>query len=231
MAVAAARLVYGGAAYGTLPYGGYIPANIIPTRNVSGITFLTSNDRYQVVACSYGGSLSTPPEFRYWYAGPAPWAESLGDDDYIPPFYSEDEDGLLPVGSLELPFRKFSQGQEGEITGVTVEFVPRPSSITHDTVTSGQDVTFTVTVEAQGVRGYTSGTGITTTGMTSSESFSFAEDAAEQGSTMWPNLRTVFYPTRVQTRCRSARVVVTDVRLCEIVSVSLTGKTLSGRDR
>ena len=232
MTVAAPRLVYGGGAYGTFPYGGYIPANIIPTRNVSGITFLVSNDRYQVVACSFGGTLSTPPEFRYWYAGPAPWAESIAQDSFIPPYYSEDEDGLIPVGSLELPFRSFSKGQEGEIAGVTVEFVPRPSAITDDTITSGADVTFSVHVEASGVRGRTSDAeGTTTTGMLVSDTFNFSEEADVQASDIWPNIRTVWYPTRIQTRCTAARVVLTNIRLCEILSVNLTGKTLPGRDR
>lgn len=230
MTVASPRLVYGGGAYGVMPYGGYISATIIPTRNVSGIIFLTSNDRYQVVACSYGGTLDTPPEFRYWYAGPAPWAEDLAADGYIPPYYSEDEDGVIPTGSLELPFRKFQQGREGEIQGVTVEFVPRPTALTGDTVTSGANVGFTVSVEAQGVRDYTAGTGASTIGMLASDTFTFSEEVSEQGSSIWPNVRTEWFPCRISNRCKAARVVIEDIALCQIVGVHLVGSTLSGRD-
>jgi hypothetical protein len=229
--VEAPRLVYGGGAYGVMPYGGYISADIIPTRNVSGIIFLTSNDRYQVVSCSYGGTFSTPPEFRYWYAGPAPWAEDLAMDGYIPPYFSEDEDGTTPTASLELPFRKFPQGQEGEVQGVTVEFIPRPSSLTEDDITAGTTVSFDVTVEAQGVRNWTDGVGASTLGMMQSSTFSFSEDGAEQGSSIWPNIRTEFFPCRLRNRCRGARAVISNIQLCEIVSVSLVGTTLPGREQ
>ena len=221
---------YGGSRFGRVPFGGDSPATVIPTRNVSGIIFLTSNDRYQVVACSYGGSLTTPPEFRYWYSGPAPWAEDLAMDGYIPPYYSEDEDGTIPTGSLELPFRKFSQGQEGEVQGVVVEFIPRPSALTEDIVTSGANVSFTVKVEAQGVRDWTAGSGAQTVGMLTSDTFTFSEEADSQGSSPWPNIRTEWFPTRLTNKAKAARVVIGSVQLCEIVGVHLVGSTLPGRE-
>ena len=221
---------FGGSRFGRVPFGGDGPATVIPTRNVSGIIFLTSNDRYQVVSCSYGGSLTTPPEFRYWYSGPAPWAEDLAMDGYIPPYYSEDEDGTIPIGSLELPFRKFSQGQEGEIQGVTVEFIPRPSSLTEDVVTSGANIGFSVQVEGQGVRDYTVGTGDQTVGMVTSDTFTFTEESEEQGSSPWPNIRTAWFPCRITNKVKAARVVVSNVQLVEIVGVHLVGTSVPGRE-
>jgi hypothetical protein len=228
--VAAHAYRYGSAVYGRVPYGGNSPAVIIPTRNVSGIIFLVSNDRYQVISCSYGGSLSFPPEFRYWYAGPPPWAEDLAQDGFIPPWYSEDEKQAIPVASLELPFRKFSAGQEGIIKDVVVEFIPRPAILTGNTVTTGGTCSFSVWVEAQGVRAYTQGTGATTIGMVTSPTFMFSEDVTGQGSSVWPNIRTEIFPTRIDTHVRSARVVLSNIQLCEILSVSLVGTSLPARD-
>lgn len=228
MTVAAARLVYGGAAYGTLPYAGYIPATIIPTRDVDGIIFLASNDRYQVVSCSYGGTFSVAPEFRYWYANPAPWEEEIAADGYIPPYYAQDEDGVLPIGSIELPFRKFSKNQEGEIVGVIVEFMPRPTDILEDQLTVGSDLTFDVKIEAQGVPGYTQ-TGLGGTLVSPTKSFS--EDMSTQDSTAWPDVRTKFFACRVEGRVSAARVLISNIRLCKILGVHLMGTTMPGRTR
>ena len=224
-AVAAPRLVYGGGAYGTMPYGGYISATVIPTRNVSGITFLTSNDRYQVVACSYGGSLDTPPEFRYWYGAPAPWAEELNQDEYLPPYHTADEDGATPAGSLELPYRRVKSPQEMTVSGVVIEFIPRPTSIA-ETLDSDTVLGFSAYVEGQGTPDYTNpGAGSLTTGVTRSSTFTFAEDTTDQESTTWPNIRTTFLPCRINDRLRAARVILTDITLCEILAVQLIGKT------
>lgn len=226
MTVLAPRRVYGGFAYGTAGYGGLISATIVPTRNVDGIIFLSSNDRYQVVSCSYGGTFSVAPEFRYWYANPAPWEEEVAQDGYIPPYYAEDEDGTIPVGSLELPFRKFSKNQEGQINGVIVEFMPRPSSLLEDDLTAGSDITFSVRTEAQGVPGLNQ-TGIGGTLISATKSFS--EDMADQGSTVWPNIRTEFFPCRIEGKVLAARVVLSNIRLCKIMGVHVIGGTLPGR--
>jgi hypothetical protein len=216
---------YGSTRYGAQPYGGLSPATIIPTRNVSGITFLTSNDRYQVVACSYGGTLDTPPEFRYWYAAPAPWAEELNQDEYLPPYHTADEDGTTPAGTLELPYRRIKSPQEMTASGVVVEFIPRPTAIA-ETLDSMTVLGFSVQIEGQGVADYTrAGAGALTSGVTRSDILTFAEDTTDQESSTWPNIRTVYLPCRIRDRLRAARVLVTDITLCEILSVQLIGKT------
>ena len=223
---------YGGSRFGRVPFGGDSPATIIPTRNTSGITFLTSNDRYQVIACSYGGSLSTPPEFRYWNATPPAWAEELANDDYIPPFYSADEDMVVPVGSLELPFRRLKAPQEMLVKGVLVEFVPRPSSITSETIGSTTTCGFTVFVEGQAVPDYERDVTGGTSGMVQSSVQSFSELAGEQPDSPWPNIRTVTLHTRIQQRLLAARVVIQNIKLVEIMSVALVGDTnVPGRTR
>lgn len=224
-ALAPVRRTYGGAAYGVVPYGGTISASIIPTRNVSGILFLTSNDRYQVVACSYGGTLDVAPEFRYWYAAPPSWAEELNNDSFLPPYYSEDEDGTIPTGSLELPFRKLKSPQEMIVKGVVVEFIPRPSSITSDTVSDSATLGFSVKVEGQGTPDYERAVTGGNTGIIVSNTETFSESVTTQPAEPWPNIRTEWFPCRIQQRCRAARVVLTDVKLVQIVSVQLIGDT------
>lgn len=224
-AVASPRRVYGGAAYGVVAYGGLAPANIIPTRNTSGILFFASNDRYQVVVCAYGGTLDVAPEFRYWYAAPPSWAEELNNDSFLPPYYATDEDGAVPVGSLELPYRRVKSPQEMTIEAVVVEFIPRPGTISSDGTDDSDTCQFTVQVEAQGVPGYERATSMGSTGIVQSESFTFSEEVSGQPESPWPNIRTVQYPTRISTRCRAARVILTDVQLVEILAVQLLGTT------
>lgn len=215
---------FGSHRFGFVPYGGLSRSTTVPTRNVSGIIFLTSNDRYQVVSCSYGGTLDVAPEFRYWYAAPAPWAEELSNDEHIPPFYSQDEDGTIPVGSIELPYRAIKNPQEERIAGVLVEFIPRPSSLDSDSVWPVHTVGFSVRVEGQGVQGYqVAGSGGGNVGIVTSNTCTFSEDVDEHGSSPWPNVRTEFFPCRLSSRVRAARVVITDLQLIEIVSVSLMG--------
>lgn len=225
MPVIAGRQTYGGTTYGALLYGGESPATVIPTRNVSGILFLTSNDRYQVVTCSYGGTLDVAPEFRYWYAAPPSWAEELNNDSFLPPYYSADEDGTIPTGSLELPFRKLKSPQEMLIKGVVVEFIPRPSSLTSNTVSDSATLGFSVQVEGQATPDYERAVTGGTTGMIVSETLSFSESVTVQPDEPWPNIRTEWFPCRIQQRCRAARVILTSVKLVEILSVQLIGDT------
>lgn len=217
---------YGSERYGFMPYGGLAPATVVPTRNVSGILFLSSNDRYQVVACAYGGSLGVAPEFRYWYSSAPSWAEELNGDSYIPPYYAADEDGTVPTGSLELPYRRVKSPQEMTIDGVTVEFVCRPSSLTaNEALATSNNCTFTVTVEAQGVAGYEYSIVGKKTGIVRSDAHTFSEAVDAHSDTYWPNVRTEFFPTRIQTRTRAARVILSSIQLVEILSVNLIGKT------
>jgi hypothetical protein len=225
MTVVAPRRTYGGDAYGVIAYGGLSPASVIPTRNVSGIMFITSNDRYQVVTCSYGGSLDVAPEFRYWYAAPPSWAEELNNDSFLPPYYSQDEDGAIPTASLELPFRKLKAPQELLVKGVVVEFIPRPSSLTSDTVADAATLGFSVQVEGQATPDYERAVSGGNTGIVVSETLSFSESVTTQPSEPWPNIRTEWFPCRIQQRCRAARVVLTNVKLVEILSVQLIGDT------
>ncbi len=43
----------------------------------SDVPYLQGNDRYQTVLCVNRGTATTPPEFRYWFAGPPSWDESV----------------------------------------------------------------------------------------------------------------------------------------------------------
>lgn len=43
----------------------------------SDVPYIQGNDRYQTLLCVNRGSTTTPPEFRYWYAGPPSWDESV----------------------------------------------------------------------------------------------------------------------------------------------------------
>ena len=231
MPVVAARYVYGGAAYGTLPYGGDQPATIIPTRDVDGIIFLTSNDRYQVVSCSYGGAVSTPPEFRYWYAAPAPWAEMVNEVNFVPPFFSLDEDALVPAASLELPFRRSNAGQEMLVKGVIVEFVPRPYATNESgVIDTGTNVGFSIHLEGQGVIDYTKmGGDSKTSGMVQSATQTFTSTVLEHSSDPWPNVRSLYMQVRMPERVRAVRAVLSDIELCAIVNVSILGDHVPGR--
>lgn len=223
---------YGSQRFGITLYGGLTGANVGVSRNVTGIIFLTSNDRYQVVTCSYGGTSSTPPEFRYWYAAPPSWGEELNGVSFIPPYFVANEDGIIPVGSIETPYRLLKAPQEARISGVMVEFIPRPGSLTSDQITSDAEIGFTVQVEGQGVPDYVRDTPIGNSGIVISNAISWSEDAAAQTAEPWPNIRTQFVPCRLTTRVRAARVLLSNISLCEIVSVSLVGGTdIPGRSR
>lgn len=223
---------YGSSRFGTQPYGGLSPAQVIPTRPVSGIIFLTSNDRYQIVSCSYGGTLDAPPEFRYWYANPPAWGENLNNDQYLPDFYSADENGDIPAGTLELSFRTLKSPQEMLVKGVTVEFIPRPSALTNESLNDTDTVGFSAHVEGQGVPEYTRAASGGTSGMIVSTTETFSELANDQSSSVWPNVRTASLPCRILQRVSAARVILTNIQLCEIVSVQLIGDVnIPARDR
>lgn len=224
---------YGSTRYGALPYGGLAPRTIIPTRDPSGIIFLTANDRYQVVSCSFGGDSSNPPQFRYWYANAPGWAENLNNDLDLPGWYSTDENSEATIGTLELPFRAAPNNQEMLVKNVTVEFVPRPSALTNENLDSSMTVSISCHVEAQGVPEYSRTADQTrASGMLSSDTYTFSELASEQSATIWPNIRTVTFPCRITQRVAAARAVLTDIQLCEILSVTLMGDTnVPARDR
>jgi len=223
---------YGSTRFGAQPYGGLSPAQVIPTRPVTGIIFLTSNDRYQVVSCSYGGSLSEPPEFRYWNANPPAWAENLNNDLYLPDFYSADENGDIVNGTLELPFRGLKSPQEMLVKGVTVEFIPRPAALTNESLNDTDTIGFSCYVEAQGVPDYSRAASGGASGMIVSNVETFSDMANDQSSDVWPNVRTASMPCRIQQRVSAARVVLTDIQLCEITSVQLIGDVnIPARDR
>jgi hypothetical protein len=198
----------------------------------TGIVFIVSNDRYQVVTCSYGGSLTTAPEFRYWFAAPPQWGEELSGDDLFPMYYADDEDGEVPTGSLELPYRLLKSPQEAAIRGVMVEFIPRPSSLTGSVPSIDQTLGFSAQVEGQGVPSYTRTATGGTTGIAVSDVESFSESIVAQANEPWPNIRTVFLPCRLTSKVRAARVIISAIQLVEIVSVTLIGDTTSpGRSR
>ena len=223
---------FGSRRYGNTLYGGLSPRTIVPTRDSSGIVFLTANDRYQVISCSYGGDGSTPPEFRYWYANTPGWAEDLNNDSFFPEWYSKDEDGTITKGTLELAFQPARNNTEMFVQNVTVEFVPRPATLTNESFDSDVTVGFSCHVEAQGVADYSRSTGVRTTGMVVSNTETFSELASAQDGGIWPNIRTVTFPCRIQQRVQSARVVLTDIQLCEILSVTLMGESaVPARDR
>lgn len=217
---------YGSGAYGAIPYGGEAPATLIPTRNVSGIIFFTANDRYQVITCSYGGTIDTVPEFRYWYANAPGWGETLAGDTLLPDWFSDDEDGAIPVGSLELPYRQTKSPQEMRVEGVTVEFIPRPSIINESGIGSADNIGFTAKVEGIGVPDFTrDAENSYTSGVVQSDPVSYSLAANDAASTEWPNIITVNLRCRLLQNVRAARVILTDISLCEILSVQLRGST------
>lgn len=213
-------------------YAGDHPASLTPSQQVLGVPFLGANDRYQVVVCSDSGTSSSAPEFRYWYASTPTWEESLAGDLYFPIGYTVDEDGTPVMGSLETPFREFAmrrsaQVVEATVDGILVEFIPQPAAV--DTaVLSTTNVGFSIRVEADGLVDYTRTVTSRTTGVWASATLTFAEELGDQAGTPWPNMRAEYFPIRSQ-KCRSARVILTNVSLCEIVRIQLLGKLLPAR--
>lgn len=214
---------YGTGGYSFGPYAGYIPAVIVASEADDSIPFLAGNDRYQVLVCASSGDSATAPQFRYWYAGGAPWGEVIRGDDENPQFYTVDENGAAPAGSVELPFREIKTNQEAQIDGVLVEFTPQPYNLIAGDDTT-VDVGFSCRVEGYGPPDYARVTAPTTTGIAASATVTFAEDLSAQADSPWPNTRTVYIPIRLDVKVRAARVILTAVKLCEINRVTLLGK-------
>ncbi len=231
---------YAAYAYGTVPYIGGIPATITPADLQVGIPFMAGNDRYEVVVCADRGTSSSTPQFRYWYANGPTWGHELAGDTLIPHYYALDEDGTPVVGELQMSPRLFEQGRNNRfsandvlVDSVLVDFIPRPSAATSETVSDSQTIGFTARVEGYGLTDYTRVVDTdpaTTSGTAVSSSVTYATTAGEQASDTWPNMRSVKLPLRFQVRCRSIRAVLTDITLCEIVRVVVLGSSSPTRE-
>lgn len=225
---------YGAHAFGTIPYFGGIPATITPDDLQLGIPFMVGNDRYQVVVCADKGTASSSPQFRYWFASGQQWGHELAGDTRIPRYYATDENGDAVVGELQLAPRDFeyirTSGNRRYVSDVlvdkiVVDFVPRPTALTSETVVSSEPLGFTGHVEGYGVTEYLreDGTSMTFSGTAVSDSFTFQSSCGEQASDVWPAVRSVALPVRFNQRCRNVRVVLTEIRHVEILRVALFG--------
>ncbi len=214
---------YGRDAYGQGRYGGDHPVVLIPSVVTTGLPFIVANDRNSVVVCSDTGNASSGPTFRYWFAAPAPIGEALTGDTALPQYYSTDEHGLAPVGSLEFPFKTSKIAQEWNIDGVVVEFTPHPRSVEPGigSLTFG----FTVHVEGYGQVDFAKSDGSHTSGVKVSGALSFSDDLQNGSSSPWPNTRTAYFPIRMN-RVRAARPIISANTLCEINVVQLIGKAI-----
>ena len=108
------------------------------------------------------------------------------------------------------------------VDGVLVEFTPQPLSLDPTEITTL--VSFSVRVEGYGQMDYARVGAGTRIGIAISGTESFSEAITFQPNDPWPNIRTEFFPCRLSTRLRSARVVITDLMLAEINRVTLLGK-------
>lgn len=223
--------------YASLPYAGYHTAILVPSQDDIGVPFLVGNDRYQVIVCSDSGTSSSQPAWRYWYAGGAPWGEKIALDAGNPVFYTIDETGAPVSGSIEFPFRELRlyrrsgfQSRTEQVDGVLVEFTPQPFL-----VQSGMDpdtlIGFDVHVEAIGgnefARIQDDGT---KSGVAVSETFSFSEKISFQPEDPWPNTRTKYFPLRMDDRFRGARIIISNIMLCEINRAELLGTITEARE-
>lgn len=226
---------YGNAAYGRGRYAGDHPAVLIPSVDNHGIPYIVGNDRYQIVCCTDTGTDSSPPVFRYWYAGPPLWDEALADDPAIPAWFTLDDGGAAPAASIELPFRSIIPYRSTvrlphyiSIDGVLVEFRPQPSEAERGLgdVTIG----FSVYVEAYGLPTYSRDVGNgQSSGVEVSVTQSWSGNLADQDSATWPNVRTVYLPLRMGSHYRAARPVIFDLTCVEIERVQLIGDLVEYR--
>ncbi len=195
----------------------------------SDVPFVVGTDRYQLVVCARQGTSSTAPEFRYWYAGPPSWSEFMAGDTFYPNFHTLDESDYYTPGSVELSVKAWKVNQEVAIEGVLVEFTPRPSAL-NEAITDAYPLGFSAFVEGYGVADYSRVvSGSQSSGITKSAVCTFASTVAEQASVEWPNIRTAYLPCRLNQKVRSARVILTDIHLVEIVRVELMGTVVVGR--
>jgi len=228
---------YGAFRYAGAPYAGASPVTIVPSQSDIGVPFLVGNDRYQVVVCSDSGTSASAPSFRYWYAGGAPWGEKLVQDANNPQFYTTDENGAAVSGSIEFPFRELRlyrrtgfQSRTEQVDGVLIQFTPQPYSIE-----SGINPTTTVgfDVHVEGIGGVNYARVLSSgsyTGVSVSDTFSFTEAISLQPDSPWPNTREVYIPVRMQDRFRAGRIVITNIKLCEINRAELLGTITEARE-
>lgn len=224
------QYAYGTFAYGQGRYAGTVPAVIKPSRSIVGIPFMVANDRYQVVACPDGGTASSKPKFRYWYAGPPLWDMDLAADTHYPKFHSLDELSVATVGELQLPPRTFEYVLrarqfigEAIVQAIMVDYEPRPTALT-ESLSNQQQIGFSGKVLGYGVTDYDRdvGGGVMS-GIAISDTFDFTDVVGQQASDTWPNIRSAFMPIRMNQRVRSMRVVFTNIRLVKLLRVTLLG--------
>lgn len=230
---------YAGYAYGTPPYIGAIPATLTPVDLRQGIPFMVGNDRYQVVVCADKGTQLSTPQFRSWFANGQQWGHELAGDTFIPDYFSLDENGDTVVGELQLSAREFEFRRRGNqyaasnvlIDHIVVDFIPRPTAITSETVSSSEPLGFTGHIEGYGLTEYSRevDTG-EFTGTMISDSFTYQSTCGEQASDTWPNMRSVKLRVRSGVRAMSVRVVLTEIRHVEIVRVAILGEYGPTRD-
>ena len=232
---------YAAYAYGTVPYIGGIPATITPADLQVGIPFIAGNDRYQVIVCADRGTSASTPQFRYWFANGQQWGHELAEDAYLPDYFSLDEDGETVVGELQLAPRLFEGSTRGKagydanvlVDKVVVDFIPRPVEITSETVSDAEPLGFTGHIEGYGVTQYNRTVDEdlpTFSGTAVSDEFTYQSTCGEQSADTWPNMRSVSLPVRFSQRCRSIRVVLTDIRHVEIVRVAALGSITESRE-
>ena len=186
------------------------------------VVFVEGNDRYQIVSLSVQGTTATSPEFRYWNAAAPQWGEALSSDTSYPAFYTLNEYNEYVPGSIELPFQSM-RDHNIQVEGVLVDFNTRPSSIDED-IADGSSVGFQVRVEGYGVPSYSRTlTGVLTSGIATSTTFVFTSTVQTQAHQTWPNTRTAWFPVRLSQKVRSARVILSDIHLVEILRVQLIG--------
>lgn len=195
----------------------------------SDVPFLLGNDRYQTVDCVAAGTSpgdGTAPEFRYWYAGPPPWAEALSGTGDIPPFFALDENDSPVDGRFES--REFMAKDETlvGIVAIVVDFVPRPFAL--GDADGGLDdaavLSFSGQIEGYGRVDLTdTDTDDLETGTVVSAAFSWSGLAGAQASGRWPNQRTVKLPCVLTQHVRRWRVMIDSQHHVEVRSYHVLG--------
>lgn len=208
--------------YTQAPYVGYANPLGASSQDNLGVPFLLGNDRNQVIVCSSSGDSASTPSFRYWYAGGAPWGESIAGDTNSPVFHTVDEDESPVMANIELPFQEMKAGTGASVDGLYVEYTPQPLSI--DPSNGSATVGFSARVEGYGLPSFSTSAGSQTTGVITSEVWTVTIDLADQTDDPWPNTRTVHVPIRLTSIVRAFRVILTDVYLMELNRVTVFGK-------
>jgi len=197
-----------------------------------GVPYLVGNDRYQVIVCADSGTSVSAPAFRYWYAGGAPWGEVIALDTNAPVFHTVDENSAPVMADLELPFHDIRLYRriniEATIDGVSVEFTPQPLALDPSNTTA--TIGFSCRVEGYGISGFSTAAGSQSTGVSTSDVWTYSANLSDQTAEPWPNTRTVFVPARLEGRCKVVRAILTDIKLVEINRVRILGKPFEVRD-